>query len=393
MQISLEELKYTVVDPQWIVKEMDKHVIGQMQAKKILSLVVFNRALLLLQASGRLQTNVQLEKNNALLIGPSGTGKTALIHALEEVCDLPITIFDVSGITSSGYHGASIDDILLHYIDYTTSYVNHSFTKYGLVEDANLLPYMNYEDPSLINIYDKKTIMQQMRDFGIIYLDEIDKIRSMERTTLDIKGDCVQNELLKVIEGHAPIEVSEGRRRNNRTETLDTKNISFIAGGAFSGLEEIIVKRLAKNNQIGFTGNNINKEALSDEYMLSKVTTKDLIAYGLKPEFLGRIPIRAVLSNLDPDSMLRIIKEPENSVLSQYEEMFRVYNKKLIFEEDALKVLANRALDLDMGARSLRKLFSLVLTDELYYLYDNQDDEVVISADTVKERLKEDCDE
>lgn len=390
MILSIEELKESVPDPKLIVSELDKYVIGHEQSKKILSLVILNRSLVWLQSKGKLNTDMPIEKSNAILIGESGTGKTALIKALAEVCDIPIAICDVSGITASGYYGGDVVDVLDTYLEKIREYVltNIGSFSYSNSEDV-LLEDGTYIDKtgnivsakSFYTENDAINAVTELSQFGIIYLDEIDKIRAKDSSSL-VKdggyGDMVQNEFLKLLEGNENISLEGRKNRKNvcGITQLNTKHISFIGGGAFYGLKEIILDRLNKSAGIGFNSEIRKTNELKNS--LKYVTTEDLVKYGFKLEFLGRMPLRAILDPLNIDFLKQIISEPKDAILKQYRAIFSVFGVDASLTKEAVHVIAEKALSLKMGARSLKNIFNLLFMEHLYNIHENTDKKICI---------------
>jgi ATP-dependent Clp protease ATP-binding subunit ClpX len=334
-----------------IKEHLDRYVIGQERAKKVLSVAVHNHYKRINTLDSKKEDDVELQKSNILLVGPTGCGKTLLAQTLARLLDVPFTIADATNLTEAGYVGEDVENIIL-----------------------NLLQAADYD--------------VERAERGIVYIDEIDKVSrkaDSPSVTRDVSGEGVQQALLKLVEGTVASVPPKGGRKHPQQDLLqvDTSNILFVCGGAFDGLEAAIKRRKGKN-KIGFGSESVVDMESQREYTLADAEPRDLLGYGLIPEFIGRLPILATLDELGEEDLVRVLSEPKNALIKQYQQLFHLSDVILRFTESAMVEIAKKAIEKKTGARGLRAIIEDAMLETMYEIPSKSDvKEVVVSENVI----------
>lgn len=342
-----------VLKPMEIKTFLNDFVIGQDQAKKVLAVAVYNHFKRLVQKPDKENADVEVEKSNIILVGRTGTGKTLLARTIAKMLNVPFCIADATVLTESGYVGEDVESIL-----------------------SRLLQAADYD--------------QAAAEKGIVFIDEVDKIARKgdnASITRDVSGEGVQQGLLKLLEGAVVNVPPQGGRKHpeQKMVPIDTKNILFVCGGAFDGIEKIIAKRMKKQT-IGYASHD-DKEEIDEENLLQYISAQDIKSFGLIPELIGRLPVVTHLNPLDADALKRILTEPKNALTKQYKKLFKMDGIELEIEEPVLDLVVEKATEFNLGARGLRSICEAILIDAMFELPSSDDKHITITRDYAEEKL------
>jgi len=346
-----KELSFKMMKPTEIKKFLDEYVIGQDEAKKILAVAVYNHYKRLQQ---KVQDDVEIEKSNVIMVGETGTGKTLLARSIARLLQVPFAIVDATVFTEAGYVGEDVESIL-----------------------SRLLQVCNYDVAAA--------------ERGIVYIDEIDKVARKQDNpsiTRDVSGEGVQQAMLKLLEGTEVLVPPQGGRKHpeQKMVKVNTRDILFICGGAFDGIDKIIARRV-QTNAIGFTVNKDSQE-YTRKHILQYVNAQDLRGFGLIPELLGRLPVVTYLNSLDHDALKAILTEPRNALMKQYKKLFEMEGIRLKIEKDAIEYIISKAMEYKLGARGLRSICEAIMTDAMFNMPSSNEKEFVLNVNYAQKQME-----